>query len=306
MDGNADGHGLCFNQSVLIAHAQSIASNEQQSCIEDICMVFGFHSSNIPSCFHTALKVNFRYRYEILMKVLSKSNASCAHFSKHILKFLCAKWFMMKTTDATSLSIMQCVTAQNIFFSCIGNVTLASYPQHVILTLHAQDSSLMLKRKHAMFKRYAIFAEYCLLMHLSIQEIISHHLLNNLLHPIIGSTQHIQCISFRAGSGAGLRLKIPRRCENIDVDIIINIMKLQIFTCGHNYYVDLTKFNGRGVLCISKDFQDISVTTHINYHSWSCLTSFGDKRMHQKRIRLSVHSLAEYDCAQTMILHASR
>ena len=264
-------------------------------------MIFGLLPSNMP-CLHTALKVNFTYRYEILMKVLSKSNASCARFSKHILKFLCVKWFMMNTSDITSLSMIQCITAHHIFFSSMKRIGFASCRSHVSVTCHAQDSSLKLKRKHTMFKRYAIYAENCLLLHLRIQEIISNYLEINVLNPVTGSIQHVtglECISL--SGECCIRFKIPRGDMNFDVDITVNIVKLQIFTCGEYYYIDLKKFKRNGVLRISKDFQEIRLTSHIDYYAWSCLTTFsGARSMHTKRMAFTVHSFEAYDCAQTM------
>jgi hypothetical protein len=300
MNGNALADVL-YGERVPQRQFKVIVSNGKESLMDDVYMVFGLLPSNIP-CLHTALKVNFRYRYEILMTALSKSNASCAHFSKHILKFLCVKWFMMNTTDTTSLSMLQCITAHNIFFSSIESIALASCRSHVSVTCHVQDSSLKLKRKHTMFKTYAKYAENCLLLHLRVQEIISHYLQNNRLKPIIGNAENItqlECISLRGG--CCVRFKIPREYINFDVDLMINIVTLRIFTCGEHYYVDLKKFNGSGVLRISKDFRDIHVTSHIDYHAWSCLTTFGDTRgMQRKRIQFNVHSFEAYDCAQTM------
>lgn len=264
-------------------------------------MVFGLLPSNMP-CLHTALKVNYRYRYEVFMKALSNSNASCARFSKHILKFLCVKWFMVNTTDSISLSMLQCITAHNTFFSTIESIAFSSCRPHVSVTCHIQDSSLKLKRKNTMFKRYAKYAENCLLLHLRVQEIISLYLENNSLNPITGSVENItqlECISLRGD--CCLRFKVPRGYNNFVVDLMINIVKLQIFTCGQHYYVDLKKFNGSGVLRISKDFGDTRITSHIDYHAWSCLTTFGDTGGIQRRhIRFNVHSLEAYDCAQTM------
>ena len=300
MNGNAMADVL-YGERVPQRKLKVIVSNGQESLMEDVYMVFGLLPSNMP-CLHTATKVNFRYRYEILMKALSKSNASCAHFSKHILKFLCVKWFMMNTTDRISLSVLQCITAQNIFFSSIESIAFTSCRSHVSVTCHVQDSSLKLKRKHTMFKIYAKYAENCLLLHLRVQEIISHHLKNNGLNPIIGSVENItqlECISLHGD--CCLRFKIPRGYIDFDVDLMINIVKLQIFTCGQHYYVDLKKFNGSGVLRISKDFRDIHVTSHMDYHAWSCLTTFaGTMGMQKKHIRFTIHSFEAYDCAQTM------
>ena len=292
---------VLYVERVLQRQFKVIVSNGQESFMKDVHMVFGLLPSNMH-CLHTALKVNFRYRYEILMRALSKSSASCAHFSKHILKFLCVKWFMMNTTDRISLSMVQCITAHNNFFSRIESIAFASCQSHVSVTIHIQDSSLKLKRKHTMFKRYAKYAENCLLLHLRVQEIISHYLENNSLNPITGSAENItqlECISL--GRHCCLRFKIPRGHTNFDVGLMINIIKLQIFTCGQHYYVDLNKFNGSGVLCISKDFEDIHITSHIDYHAWSCLTTFGDIRgMQRQHVQSVVHSFAAYDCAQTM------
>jgi hypothetical protein len=275
--------------------------NGQESLMGDVYMVFGLLPSKMP-CLHIAPNVNFRYRYEILMKALSKSNASCVHFSKHILKFLGVKWFMMNTTDSMSLSVLQCITAHNIVFSGMTSLAFTSSRSHVSVACHVQDSSLKMKRKHILFKRYSKYAGNCLLLHLRVQDMISRHLKNNGLKPIIGSVEKItqlECISLH--DHCCLRFKIPRGCIDVDVNLTINIIKLQIFTCGEHYYIDLKQFNNNGVLRISKDFRDVQVTSQIDYHTWSCLTTFGGTMgIQRKHIRFTIHSFEAYDCAKTM------
>ena len=199
VDGNALADVL-YGKRTPQPQSKVIVSSEQERFLEDVRMVFGLLPSNMHGL-DTAPKLNFRYRYEILVKVLSKSSASFATSSKHILKFLCVKWFITNTTDTTSLSILQCITAHNIFFSSIGSVAFASCRSHVSVSCYAHDSSLKLKRKHKVLKRYTKYAENCLLLHLRVQEIVSHYLGNNALNPIIGSVEHITQLECTSSHG---------------------------------------------------------------------------------------------------------